>query len=37
MFRLEDYLHSIDLYDNEILCCVREDAVPSRIEPADKW
>jgi hypothetical protein len=37
IFQLEDYLHSIDLYDDEILCCVREDAVPSRIQPPDKW
>ena len=37
IFQLEDYLHSIELYDDEILCCVREDAVPSRIQPPDKW
>ena len=32
IFQLEDYLETLDLYDDEIVCSVREEAVPHRIK-----
>ncbi len=31
IYKLETYLKSIDLYDDEIMCSVREEAVPDRL------
>ena len=31
IFELEEYLLSLDMYDDEIVCAVREEAVPVRI------
>ena len=36
IFRLESYLKSIELYDDEILCQVREEAVPHRLNHQKK-
>lgn len=32
IFQLEDYLQTLDMYDDEIVCAVREEAVPIRVE-----
>ena len=31
IFQLEKYLKNLDMYDDEIVCAVREAAVPARI------
>ena len=37
IFRLEDYLETLDLYDDEIVCAVQEEAVPARLEHEQKF
>lgn len=37
IFQLEDYLETLDMYDDEIVCAVREEAVPSRKENERKF
>ena len=31
IFELENYMDTLDMYDDEIVCAVREEAVPARL------
>jgi hypothetical protein len=37
IFQLEDYLETLDMYDDEIVCAVKEEAVPARIGTEKKF